>query len=227
VRVGRSAAARNPVRDACHFKEPAMNFLRKTLATLCLAATTLAAQAVDLTVSIAANFNLPPLSAGPGTLTMSFTVSDPVSGAIPESEFGFKLADLSVAATFNSSSITSTANQIAWFAYTDSNYFGIDLRLRNMLVPGDVLQMIIPTFDALYTGTAAAPTLEKLNLGNLSGGIYYYPSGLGGATSEGLLSNVSYDVSAVPEPAAAWLLPVGLMLIAGLQRRRLRSPVSR
>jgi hypothetical protein len=200
-----------------------MHTFRKTLATLCLAATTLAAHAVDLTVAIGANFDLPPLSAGPGTLSLSFTVADPVAGAIPESNEAFKLIDRTITASFNGTPVTSVENSVAWFAYVSQNYYGIDVRLRNMLVPGDLLQMIIPTFDPLYTGTSAAPVLELLSLVNQSGGMYYYPTGSGAFSAEGLLSSVSYTVSAVPEPAAAWLLPAGLVLMAGLRRRRMHA----
>ena len=200
-----------------------MNSLHKTLAALCLAATALVAQADELRVSLTSDFNLPPLSAGPGTLSLAFTLSEPLPGVMPQFDFGFQLTNVPIDAVFNGTSASSTTNTIAWFAYADQNYFGIDIRLQNLLVPGDALQFIFTTPDALYSGTTSAPTLERLSLSNLGGGLYYYPTGFGGFTSEGPLSNATYDVSVVPEPAAAWLLPVGLLLIAGLQRRRLRS----
>jgi hypothetical protein len=197
--------------------------LARTLAALCLAASSVAVHAIELHVSITSDFDLPPLSAGPGTLALDFDLSEPLSGVTPQADFAFLLSDITVNAIFNGTLATSTTNQVGWFAYADSNYFGIDLRLQNLLVPGDLLQFIFTSPESLFSGTTAAPKLDRLSLSALSGGLYHYPTGVGGFTAEGPLSNATYRVSAVPEPTVAWLLPIGLLLIAGLQRRRMRD----
>jgi len=205
------------------FEEPPMHLLRNTLATLCLLATTLAAQAVDLKVAVSGNFNLPPLSAGPGSLTLTFNVTDPIAGATPEGEEAFSLTNLAIAATFDSTAVLSVQNSVAWFAYASDSYFGFDVRLRNLLVPGDVLQMIVGTSAPLYSGTSSAPVLDLVSLTGLGGILAYYPTGFGGSPTSGPLSNTSYAVTPVPEPAAAWLLVPGLMVLGGLCRRRVRA----
>lgn len=199
-----------------------MKTLSKTLAALCLAAAAVAAQAEDLRVTFTSNFTLPPLTEGLGSLSIGFDLAEPIAGVIAEGDLSFRLENIAIDAIFNGSAATSTSNLIGWFNYPDYNYFGLDVRLKDLLVPGDYLQMILVTPLPLYSGTTSAPKLDLLSLGDLQGGIYYYGTGYGIPTAEGLLSAATYNVSAVPEPAAALMLPLGLLFIA-LRRRSQRA----
>jgi hypothetical protein len=201
-------------------EEFAMNLLIKTLATLCLAAAAVAAQAEDLRVAVNADFTLPPLTEGVGSLFIGFDLAQPIPGVIAEGDTSFRVEDIGINALFNGSAVTSAVNQVGWFSDADSFYHGIDVRLRDLLVPGDLMQLILTTPMALSSGPMSAPVLDRLSLSGLQGGIYYYGPGSFIPTAEGLLSAASYKVSAVPEPAAALMLPLGLVLIAALRRRR-------
>jgi MYXO-CTERM domain-containing protein len=197
-----------------------MKTLSKTLAALCLAAAALAAHAEDLRVTVTSNFTLPPLTDGVGSLSIGFDIAEPLTGVIAEGDLSFRIVDIGITANFNGIAVTSTSNQVGWFNYADQFYYGIDIRLRDLLVPGDLIQLILATPVATYSGTTSAPALERLSLSGLQSGIYYYGLGSGAVTAEGLLTEATYNVSAVPEPAAALMLPLGLLLIAGVRRRR-------
>ncbi len=197
-----------------------MKTLNRFLASLCLAACSLAAQAETLRVSINSGFELPPLSAGPGTLSISFDVAEPLTGVEPQFSEAFQIRNVTIDSIFNGSPFTSTVNTVGWFSYADSFYYGIDIRMDSVLVPGDRMQFILPTFDILYTGTSSAPTLERLVLTGLGGAICYYGNGFGACTAEGTLTNATYSASPVPEPGAALLLPLGLAFIAAVRLRR-------
>jgi hypothetical protein len=207
-----------------HTEDPTMNTLNNFLATVCVAACSLAAHAqTSLRVDIVSGFDLPPLSAGPGTLSMAFELLEPLEGVEPQFAEAFQVRNLNISAVFNGTPFTSTVNTVGWFNYAESFYSGIDIRLDDVLVPGDRMQFILSTFDALYSGTSSAPTLERLMLSGLGGSICYYGNGTGACTADGVLSNATYRVSAVPEPAAALLLPLGLLYIGALVRRRQRG----
>jgi hypothetical protein len=198
-----------------------MKTFSRVLAALGLAACSLAAQAETLRVSIAGNFDLPPLSAGPGTFSMRFDLAEPLEGVVPQFAEAFILNTVRVESVFNGTPFTSTVNTVGWFSYADSFYYGIDIRLDNVLVPGDLMQFILVTLDgSLYTGTSDAPTLERVELSGLGGAICYYGLGTGACTAEGTMSGVSYAVGVVPEPATAWLLPLGLAYVAARRHRR-------
>jgi len=197
-----------------------MKTLTRQLAALCLVACSWATQAETLRVDLTADFMLPPLSPGPGTLALAFSVNEPLTGVVPQGSFAFLLNDVIIAAAFNGSITTSTVNTVAWFDYSDTFYWGIDIRLSNLLVPGDLMQMILTTPMSLYSGSTAAPTLERLNLADLFGAICYYGTGSGACTAEGPMSSGTYAVSVVPEPQAAWLLALGLLVLA-VRRRSL------
>lgn len=200
-----------------------MKMFSRVLAVLGLAACSLAAQAEPLRVSIAGNFELPPLSAGPGTLSMHFDLAEPLVGVVAEGAEAFLVINTSIDTVFNGTPFTSTLNTVGWFSYADSSYYGIDIRLDNVLVPGDRMQFIIVTLDgSLYTGTSDAPTLERVELSGLGGAICYYGFGTGACTANGTMSGVSYAVGVVPEPATAWLLPLGLAYIAARRHRKAR-----
>jgi hypothetical protein len=192
-----------------------MKTLNRHLAALCLAACSWAAQAETLRVDVTADFQLPPLSPGPGNLSLAFSVDEPLSGVTPQGDFAFLLSDLIIAAAFNGSITTSTVNTVGWFDYGGQNYWGIDIRMANLLVPGDLMQLILSTPLNLYTGSTAAPTLERLSLTDLLGSICYYGTGSGVCTAQGPMSSGTYAVSVVPEPQAAWLLLLGLLVLAG------------
>ncbi len=199
-----------------------MKTLSKTLAALCLAAAAVAAQADDLRVTFTSNFTLPPLTEGLGSLSIGFDLADPLPGVIPEYDSSFRLENIAIDAIFNGSAATSTSNLVGWFNYPEYNYFGLDVRLKDLLVPGDLMQMILFAPQVLYSGTTSAPQLDLLSLADMQGGIYYYGAGSFIPTAEGVLSAATYNVSAVPEPAAALMLPLGLLLIA-LRRRSQRA----
>jgi hypothetical protein len=72
-------------------KELAMKNLSKTLA-----AAAMAAQAEDLKVAVGANFTLPPLTDGPGNLSIGFELAEPIPGAIAEFDTSFRLENFGV-----------------------------------------------------------------------------------------------------------------------------------
>jgi hypothetical protein len=197
-----------------------MKNLPRLLAALCLAACSLAAQAETLRVSVSGDFELPPLTAGPGALSLSFDVAAPLVGVVPQFDFAFQISNVTIDSVFNGSPFTSTVNTVGWFNYADSNYYGVDIRMDDVLVPGDRLQLIVGTPESPYTGPNTDPTLQHVAWSGLGGLVCYYGNGTGACTAEGPMSNVNYAVAAVPEPAAAWLLPMGLLLIAARHRRR-------
>lgn len=188
------------------------------LATLCLAVCSLAAQADTLRVTISADFQLPPLSPDPGTLSLDFSVSEPLTGVVTQGDGAFFVSNLAVNAIFNGSATTSLVNSVGWFAYTDPEYLGLDIRMSSLLVPGDLMQLILVTPVSLFSSGTVAPTLERLSLSELSGAICYYGTGSGVCTADGPMTNGGYAVSEVPEPHAAWLLSVGLLLLSGARR---------
>ena len=57
----------------------------------------------------------------------------------------------------------STANTIGWLTHSDSFYCGIDVRLRDVPVHGDLMQMIFAPPMALASSPTSTPTLERLN----------------------------------------------------------------
>ena len=198
-----------------------MKTLIRFLAALSLAVCSWASQAETLRVEVTADFQLPPLSPAPGTLSLAFSVDEPLSGVAPQGSFAFTLSNLVIAGAFNGSITTSTVNTVGWFDYGDQNYWGIDIRLSNLLVPGDLMQMILTTPMSLYSGSTDTPTLERLSLADLLGAICYYGTGSGACTAQGPMSSGTYAVTAVPEPQAVWLLLLGLAVLAG--RRGLRQ----
>ncbi len=199
-----------------------MKTWNRFLAALCLACCTLAAQAQTQTLrmTISANFQLPPLSPELGTLSVAFSVTEPLEGVAPQGDFAFVLSNLALDAVFNGSATTSLVNAVGWFNYADQSYYGIDIRMSNLLVPGDLMQLILGTPASPYSGSTETPTLERLNLDNLLGSICYYGTGSGACTAEGPISNGTYAVTAVPEPAALLLLPAGLLMVALRVRRQ-------
>ncbi len=188
-----------------------MKTLARHLAALCLAAFSWAAQAETLRVDITADFQLPSLNPGSGNLSLGFSVDEPLSGVTPQGDFAFQLSGLVIAGAFNGSTTTSTVNTVGWFDYGGQNYRGIDIRMANLLVPGDLMQLILATPMSLYSGSTTAPTLERVSLVDLPGSICYYGTGSGACTAQGPMSSGTYALSAVPEPQAAWLLSLGLL----------------
>ena len=203
-----------------------MKSFRNTLAALCLAAAAVAAHAEVVSVSITADYTLPPLSPDLRSLSISFDIAEPMAGVIPEFDTSFRIADIDVNATFDGSTVLSTTNQVGWFNYADSNYFGIDVRLMNLLVPGDYIQLILTTPGVLYAGSTDAPVLDRLNLTGLGGTIGYFPMSSGGPSASGWLSSATYGVRLaggpvpVPEPATALMVSLGLLLVAMNARRQ-------
>jgi hypothetical protein len=64
--------------------------------------------------------------------------------------------------------------------------------------------------------------LERVELSGLEGAICHYGFGTGACTAEGTMSDVSYAVGVLPEPATAWLLPLELACVAARRHRRAR-----
>jgi hypothetical protein len=115
-----------------------------------------AARAETLRVSIAGNFDL----------------AEPLEGVVPQLAEAFILNNVRVDSVFNGTPLTSTVNTVGWFSHADSFYYGIDIGLDNVLVPGDLMQFVVVTLDgSLYTGTSDAPTLERVELSGLGGAI--------------------------------------------------------
>ncbi len=72
-----------------------MKTLSRTLAALCLAATAVAAQAVDSRVAVTADFTLTPaLIASPGTLSLDFHLAEPIAGVIAPYDTSFSVVDV-------------------------------------------------------------------------------------------------------------------------------------
>ena len=88
------------------------------------------------------------------------------------------------------------------------------------LLPGDPIHMILVTPMAL-SGPTSAPTLERLGLSDLQGGICHHATGSGTFAAEGVFSAATNNVSDVPKPANALMLPLGMLVIAAVPRRRL------
>jgi hypothetical protein len=197
-----------------------VKLVSRILASLALLASSLAAQATELSVSVSGQFLLPPMVTEPGTFSLHFDLSEPLTGVVPQGDTAFTLQNVPVQAVFNGSPVMANAREAGWFSYADQNYFGFDIRLSDLLVPGDLMQLIIVTPDSLYSGASNAPILERLSLAGLSGAICYYGNGSGACTAEGPISNTLYRVAVVPEPTTLLMLPAGLALLAAAARRK-------
>lgn len=199
-----------------------MNLIVRVIAAAALAACALAARAETLSVNLAATFEMAPLTAGPTLANLAFTIDTPVS-AIQQIPGVALLQNVPIHARFVSEAGTGdtelATTEVAWFSFPDRSYFGIDVRLSNLLTPGDVMQFIWTTPAAPYGGTDTAPLLTQQSLTGLSGAVCYYAAGSGACTYAQTFSDGVYSLSAVPEPGAALLLLAGLAGMAGVARR--------
>lgn len=92
-----------------------MKIMSRFLAALCASASSLAVQADTLRVTTTANFELPLLTAGPSTLSLGFSLTEPLAGVIAGGVSNFRLENIAIDRGFNSSSVTTRAIRSAGF----------------------------------------------------------------------------------------------------------------
>jgi hypothetical protein len=196
-----------------------MRQLKPILFSAVVAAASHAAQAEELLVRLEGSFSIAPSTVA-RPFSIEFRVPDPLTGVSPESAEAFSLLAWPVTATLDGSVGTYTSRP-AWFSYESISYAGFDLRMRDVLTPGDLYQMIVVTPEPLYSGPTSAPTLRLGSLDGLPGEICYYATGSGSCTATGSITNAIWSVSVVPEPAVWLLMSAGLSLLAAARLRRL------
>ena len=89
---------------------------------------------------------------------------------------------------------------------------GLDVRLPDLDVADDVLQVIVRTTASLYTGTPSNPTILILSSPAAGSAVAYYPTPETRSINDPV--SLTYSVSSIPEPGTVWLalLPTGLMI---------------
>jgi hypothetical protein len=189
------------------------------LAAVSLAACSLTAQAEPVTVSAGGTFTLTAFGTGPTAATLQVAMDSVVANPSLQPS-AFLVNDLAVQFTYGNVTKTITNDELGWFDDVNGNYAGIDFRLHDVLVQGDMLQFIWSP-GSVFSGPLSAPTLNLVSLGPIGGVACYYPNGFGACTNS-YFSDGHYSVTAtkVPEPTTLALLPLALGLAAGATRRR-------
>jgi hypothetical protein len=189
------------------------------LAAVCLAACAATAQAEPVTVSAGGTINLAGFGTGPTAATMQFTMDSVVVNPSLQPD-AFVVHDLAVQFTYGNVTKSITQDEMIWFDYNNGQYAGIDFRLHDVLIQGDMLQFIWSP-GSVFTGPVAAPTLNLVSLGPIGGFACYAAAGFG-ACADSYFSDGHYSVTTtnVPEPSTLALLPLALGLAAGATRRR-------
>jgi hypothetical protein len=92
----------------------------------------------------------------------------------------------------------SLSGWAGWYDYGASK--GIDVRMTNILLPGDSLQLVVNSPLNLFSGAPSDPTISDLHLKGLSSWMEYYAPDY---TWRAFIPayNATYDVIAVPEPS--------------------------
>jgi hypothetical protein len=207
-------------------KERLLNTIQRILTAVVLGLSACLAQAGTVHVALSATFTMPLLADGSVPLSLQFDVPDPAGSSVLPGPGSIQLSDVAISGSFNGAAFSSTSNFAGWFSYDfpSGPYRGVDIKLRNFLVADDMLQLILLTPDALFSGPANAPTWTLGSWAGLGGGSAYYLTGGGttSATALGDLSRGSYSAT-VPEPGTAALLPLALL---GLVFTRSRRPAA-
>lgn len=181
------------------------------------------ARAEPVEVFVAGMIDVAPYTSGPADFFVRFNLDSVIAAAhVQSGGEAFVLDDLPVEYGINGASSVATHTSIGWFAYASQNYFGIDIRLFDVLVPGnDQLQIVVPTAMSLFGGPANAPVLDLTLLSSLAGNATYYRFSPFSFNS-GSFDNVIYSVTAaaVPVPSTYALAGLGLGLLGWTARRR-------
>jgi hypothetical protein len=111
------------------------------LAAVCLAACAATAQAEPVTVSAGGTINLAGFGTGPTAATMQFTMDSVVVNPSLQPD-AFVVHDLAVQFTYGNVTKSITQDEMIWFDYNNGQYAGIDFRLHDVLIQGDMLQFI-------------------------------------------------------------------------------------
>jgi hypothetical protein len=128
---------------------------------------------------------------------------------------------IDITATYTSGSVNRTLNGIAGY-YSFGFGQGVDVRISNFDVAGDLLQTLARMPNGIYTGTPQNPTLALLSSSSNGSAVNYYPDPGTSLPHDGL--NVTYTAETVPEPGTVCLLLAPLAGIVGFGRRRVRMP---
>jgi MYXO-CTERM domain-containing protein len=203
--------------------------MNRTVLNAALVATALWACApaahAQTAIHVTGNFDLPGLtdSGGAAIPGGSFSLDVSVAAGVPnlvvEGSESFYVQGLDFALTANGTTISYQDTRAGFYTFAGGGQ-GIDLRLFNVLAPGNTAQLIISTASPLFSGSTSAPTLLDYQSASPEGTtLVFYP-----ATSNlfyGTASDVPLSVTTtVPEAATAGLWLLGLAALPLWARRR-------
>jgi hypothetical protein len=121
---------------------------------------------------------------------------------------GYEWFDLT--ATYSSGAVSRTLPGYAGYFSLGWGQ-GLDVRLADLDVVGDQLQVIVRTPTTLYNGTPANPTILILSADANGGAVNYYPDP--GTRSINDPVSLNYTVSSIPEPGTVWLFLLPLSAV--------------